>query len=420
MKISLFWRRVFTVASGTAIAQLILLGILPILTRSIGKEVIGEYFYGISIATIFVVLANFRLDMAIFLEDKHNKVIEILRASFLIGVIVSFIVFFVSIFLRSINILENNFIFWLAVSSIIFSLGITSVLQSIYIQNLQYNKLSFTKIMQSLLISFSLLISIKIFPLGNALLIFHAVGMLLSLLLLFTLLPNFKEIKLLKFNFLEFKEVLVKYKKFPLISMPAALINNLAIQLPVIIIGFKFGVGAVAIYALMMRVMLAPISLMAGSILSVFKEKAAAEYRVSRQCSKSYIETFKSLFFLSIIPLVIGILFIKKIFILVFGIAWSDAGLLAQIMIPMFFLKFIASPLSYTFFISNGQKYDLIWQVSLLIFTFLTFFLSENLFSAVKVYSMVYGVHYIFYLAMSYMLSKPNKRISDIDLSSEK
>lgn len=396
-----------TVASGTAMAQIILLATLPVLTRNLDKAVMGEYFYGISMATIFVVLANFRLDMAVFLEERDSEVINILKVSFLIAITVGFVFLCIAMVLQAMRVVTEGFYFWLSIALIIFSLGMIAVLQSIYIQNLQYNKLSLTKIFQSLIISAGLLMSIKVTVVDNTLLAFHALGMLLSMGLLVMLLPNVKHSLLLKFDLGPLKSILIKYRKFPLISMPAGLINNLAIQLPVIIIGVKFGAAAVAIYALMMRVMLAPISLIGGSILSVFKEKAATEYHLTQQCATSYKETFKSLFLLSIVPLIIGMLFIKKIFILVFGVAWAEAGVLAQIMMPMFFLKFMASPLSYIFFIADGQKYDLMWQISLLFFTILSFALSDNVVAAVKIYSLVYTSHYFLYLAMSYQLSKP-------------
>ena len=59
-------------------------------------------------------------------------------------------------------------------------------------------------------------------------------------------------------------------------------------------------------------------------------------------------------------PFTILGIFAPEIFAFVFGENWKVAGEFAQIMTPMFFLNFIVNPLSYTFFIAQKQKLNLI------------------------------------------------------------
>lgn len=401
-----FWRKVFTVAAGTGIAQLILMSVFPILTRNLDKESLGLYFYGISAATIFIVVANFRFDIAIFSEDNYLETIQLLKTSIVIAAIISFIFFVITYTLSMMHILPYDAVYWLLISIILFCLSINAPLSSIYIQKLQYSKLSIFKVLQAAIISIGLLATIKIGQNGKTLLAFHTLGMIISTIFFIVALPKFKKISLFNFSYVEFKKNIVKYKKYPLLSMPAGLINSLSIQLPVILISYRFGAEKVAIYALMMRVMLAPISLIGKSILSVFKEGASSEYKTYNSCSHSYSRTFKSLFLISIIPFFIGLFFIKDIFILLFGKDWAEAGIVALIMLPTYLLKFIASPLSYVFFICDGQKYDLFWQISLLISTCLIFMLPGSFMLAVQLYSIIYSLHYLAYLLMSYKLSR--------------
>src|SRR3546814_4688694 len=66
------------------------------------------------------------------------------------------------------------------------------------------------------------------------------------------------------------------------------------------------------------------------------------------------------------------LLFGETAFVLVLGEKWRMAGIIAMWMLPLYSLRFIASPLSYTFYIVDKQHVDLAWQVGLLVMTVAT------------------------------------------------
>jgi hypothetical protein len=72
----------------------------------------------------------------------------------------------------------------------------------------------------------------------------------------------------------------------------------------------------------------------------------------------------------------------------------------------MFTLRFVASPLSYVFYVANKQHIDLIWQCCLLIMTIATLTLANSGHNALFIYSAGYSMLYLIYIALSYHFSK--------------
>lgn len=196
------------------------------------------------------------------------------------------------------------------------------------------------------------------------------------------------------------------YRSFPLYSLPADLLNNVARQLPVMMIAAKFGNDAGGWYGLTLKMMGAPISLLATSILDVFKEQAARDYREQGNCLRIYKKTLASLALVALPPFILLFFISEYIFGMLFGPQWQQSGTYAKLMIPMFYTAFIASPLSYTIYIAQKQKYDLIWQATLLTISVAIFTLAPNAEAAIRGFSLSYAVMYCIYLSMSYYFAR--------------
>jgi len=166
---------------------------------------------------------------------------------------------------------------------------------------------------------------------------------------------------------------------------------------------------SVAFYALTLRVLAAPVGLLADSVLTVFKERAGRDYRELGNCIDAYRHAFRSLSILAILPFTALFFLGEEAFVLVFGSSWAQAGHFAELLSPMFFMKFIASPLSYTLYVANRQLHDLVWQITLFGMTWAVFKFCNNLESAVLMYSAGYSGLYVAYLALSYNAARGAK-----------
>lgn len=197
----------------------------------------------------------------------------------------------------------------------------------------------------------------------------------------------------------------IRQKKFPIFSLPADAINTAAAQLPVIIVAARFGAEMAGWLAMAMRILGAPIGLLGKAVLDVFKRHAAVSFRERGECRQEYVRTFQVLG-LGSLAFCIGMYFFgESAFVLLFGNEWRQAGVLAVWLMPLFAMRFIASPLSYVVYIAEKQQVDLIWQIALLAMTVASLYWAGSSSQAIKVYSVGYSLLYVIYLVMSYRFS---------------
>jgi O-antigen/teichoic acid export membrane protein len=138
----------------------------------------------------------------------------------------------------------------------------------------------------------------------------------------------------------------------------------------------------------------------------VFKRSAASSFRDRGHCKEEYVRTFCLLAAGGGI-LALGVIVVaESLFVVAFGEIWRQAGIIAIWLMPMFALRFVASPLSYVFYIAGKQQVDLIWQCALLMITLLSFMLPTSFEASVKFYSAGYSLLYVVYAILSYNYSK--------------
>nr|WP_315212566.1 oligosaccharide flippase family protein [uncultured Duganella sp.] len=188
-------------------------------------------------------------------------------------------------------------------------------------------------------------------------------------------------------------------------TLPANLLNTGVGQLPLLIIGARHGVMAAGLFALTQRVLAAPISLLAASVHEVFKRESVRQFQDTGNCRPAYMHALRVLLLLGCAPSLILLVASPALFAFAFGEAWRGAGELAQILAPLYFLNFLASPLSYVFFVAGRQKIELVWQIALFIMTVGVFAAPLTLKQNVLAYTIGYSLLYLLYLRMSYRYS---------------
>ena len=105
--------------------------------------------------------------------------------------------------------------------------------------------------------------------------------------------------------------------------------------------------------------------------------------------------------------MVIGVYFLADIiFVRLFGPDWSTSAQIAILLLPMFAMRLIASPLSYIVYIADRQQVDLMWQILLAITTVLVFLTSDGFLAIIQNYALAYAALYIIYLYISYNISR--------------
>ena len=164
------------------------------------------------------------------------------------------------------------------------------------------------------------------------------------------------------------------------------------------------------------KVLGSPVTLFSTSVSHVFKERASSDYRNKGNCRPIFLQTFKSLFLISVVPFILLFFLAPRLVPIIFGSQWIEAGVYIQALTLMYFFKFTVSPLSYVIIIAEKQKLNLIFQILLLILSIGSIgygiYIQSPLIGVV-LYSISYSIIYLIYLIISYKLSKNDKQVGE-------
>ncbi len=404
-----FSRNVITLMTGTTIAQSIPIATSPILTRIYTPEDFGVFALFIAITSILATIANGRYELAIMLPKKDEDAINIFALGFIITCIMTIITFAVILIFNDYltNLLVNKEIgFWLYfVPLALFFSGLFNILNYFNNRRKNYKDLRNTTILKSIILAV-VQISVGFMKAG-------AIG-LISGSLLSNMFANMKLARnILKDKMLlsKIKKVKIitlakKYKDFPKFSMPAGLLNSSATNLNNTLIPTFYSLSTLGFYSLVERVLSMPSSLISGSIGQVFFQQASDEKKKTGSAHKVFIQTTKRLVFLAIPIFSILYFTVEDIFTIVFGEKWSVAGTYAKILIPLFFVRFVVSPLTVMNQVNLKNKLGMNWQFGLLILYMLIFSISTYVTNDFELYlinlTIIISVYYIFFYYLIY------------------
>ncbi|MFW7346625.1 MAG: lipopolysaccharide biosynthesis protein [Pigmentiphaga sp.] len=413
MRIPKFWRNVATVLTGTVAAQALPLLALPIFTRFLTPSELGTYFVWFGAVSILMVAATGRFDMAVFGAETPSQVLCTIKTGILVGAAIALLAILAAITTPHIvryDLLplgvRDHLTAWAVLG---FVLAINQLVLAVYVYDARYLSHAVNKTLLAAGVTVAQLLAVWLSLGVEGLIQFHVLAA--------TCITAFLTIRVyrtLKYQIPpddrreSIRQNLTRNYRFPLIAMPADFINTFAAQLPLFLITASYSSSAAAAYALTLRVLVVPIGLVSGSILTVFKERASTAFRTTGNCRSAYLSTLRTLFLLGLAPFFLAWFALEPAFSLIFGEQWVEAGSYAKILLPMFFMKFIASPLGYTFYITQRQHYDLIWQSSVLIMTWLVFTQTNSINTALAAYSAAYSFLYLVYIALSYRASHGN------------
>jgi lipopolysaccharide exporter len=191
-------------------------------------------------------------------------------------------------------------------------------------------------------------------------------------------------------------------------------LNSFSWQLPTFFLSTYFTTTIVGYYALGMMALQFPMNLIGSAISQVFFQRAARA-AFDGTLSDVVEDTFLHLVMIGIYPILLLSLIGEDIFIVLFGVQWSEAGIYVQILAIWIFFVFITSPISTLFSVLEKQRVFLLFTVLLFSSRALALILggkSGNVIYTLIIFSLV-GV--LGYAAICYwILCKANANLHDI------
>lgn len=406
-----FWKNVATVLAGSTGAQAVPLLVAPLLTRMCTPAELGTFSVWLGVIAVASVIATLRLEAAMVLD--HGK--EQQRLCFGVvaysATLLALMMTVFSLAARSLGLPMVCAMSWFELLTIGLGTWLTATMQTSLAYAASHNlfaKAAKAKVLQAGTIALAQVLLLYAGLNSAALMAGQLIGLGSGLLAARLLLAP-PRAGLKPTLDLEQRGYLRKHQAFWRFSLPSSLLNTLVGQLPLFMVGIHHGALAAGLFALAQRVISAPTALIAVSVLDVFKREAVHEFEAVGNCRDIYRATFKALLGLALGPALVLFLFAPQLFDWVFGADWRQAGELARLLAPLCFLNFIASPLSYVFFIAGKQKVELMWQVVLFVMTLVVFLAPLSLHESLVAYTIGRSVLYLVYLFMAHQCSLPRR-----------
>ncbi|MBT4034557.1 MAG: oligosaccharide flippase family protein [Candidatus Marinimicrobia bacterium] len=370
-----FTSNALTLITGTTLAQVIPVAISPILTRLYSPEDYGVFALFVSIVAILSAFASGKYELAIMLPRRERDAANILGLTFVLAMVSSAISLGVlAIFNESISqVLGNEKIAkWLYVVPGAVFLNCVFLSFS-YWENRQkrYKRLALNRVVQSGFTASSNL-GIGLGGYGWGLILSSLFGQSVATTILGRKIWHDDRHLFSKINFLRMLALSKRYSKFPRISLPNALLDNIRLLGINMMITRTFSVSALGQFSLAWKMVQVPMSLIGGALTQVFFQRiASAEKWDLYRIIKKYI---LKLVLISL-PIFIGInLFALDLFIVVFGEKWHLAGEAASVMSIWLFMNFISSPITNVFIVLGRQDITLLSSIVYMLAPLLIFF----------------------------------------------
>ena len=127
---------------------------------------------------------------------------------------------------------------------------------------------------------------------------------------------------------------------------PAALVDTIGLQIPVLLIGALFSLELAGQFGLAWRLLITPTGILGGAIAMVFFKSFAKPQDAGLTRQARLITTWKWMLIIGVAPVLVILLHGDKIFVFALGEPWLDAGRMAMVLSIMVLAIFVSSPTS--------------------------------------------------------------------------
>lgn len=167
------------------------------------------------------------------------------------------------------------------------------------------------------------------------------------------------------------REVASRFKRFPLVAGPGAVVNSLGLQLAPVLLALLYSPAVAGLFGLCNRVVGLPSVIIGRAVGEVYAGELGRLSQLGPGGRDEMLRLFRGTWTktakLAALPAAFLLAVGPWSFALVFGDEWWDAGRYAQIMAPMLVLQEAATPVSRTFNLLERQELQLWWSVGRLV-----------------------------------------------------
>lgn len=351
----------FKLASGTIIAQALIILAFPMVTRLYSPDAFGIAALFASITGTIGSIVCLRYQMAIMLPKSDEEAANLFAVSLIFAAALSFLslpalLLGEQIILKTLNEPRLGQYFWLMPLAI-FANGVFQAFVNWNSRTRHFGRISTANIANSIgTVSTQVGSGLAGYVNGGSLIVANTLGIFVSAVILAC--QTWRDYRSQLQKSLNWNIMIAgirRYKNFPLYDTWGILLNTFSGQLPTFILASFFSSKIVGYYSVANMVLLLPMNLIGSSIFQVFFSHAS-KARLEGNLAAIVEQTVFYLEIIAIYPIVMMSIIGKEIFAIVLGGPWAEAGVYAQILAVWVFLMFITSPISALFSILERQR----------------------------------------------------------------
>ena len=360
-----FGRQVSVLAIGTSLGQIAALAGSPVLTRLYSAEQFGQVAAFTAVLLFFGAILSLRYEIAILLPEDNQTAANVTVLSLVIVLLLSLIIGLALPLTPNWGgqLAQIRSYLWLMPIAA-FGLGFYQVMSYWALRHKAFTQVARTKLTQPLS-RLATQIVLGIFKWGAlGLLLGETIGRINGGASLARTAWTENKLDFRAVSWDGLRTAASRYRRFPLVLSPAALINAAGSSVPILLFGLWFGPTVLGWYALVDRTEGIPAVLIGQAVSQVYSAEAARLATADPvQLNRLFSRTVWHLSLIAIVPAAIMGVIAAPLFSFVFGSSWHEAGVYAQLLIVMQFLGFVSWPVNPTLSILERQSIQLTWDI---------------------------------------------------------
>ncbi|MGC7405629.1 lipopolysaccharide biosynthesis protein [Pandoraea pneumonica] len=355
-------RNLVRLASGTILAQVLMIAATPILTRIYNPSAFGVMAVFSSAYAIVIGFTTFKYDAAVILPRAHRNAARITLLVVILATLLSAVVAVAASALDATGLVTIPFsVAWLVCA---LWLGATYTLTqqwSARIANYRYYARS--QVLGTVFnVGIGLLCGWLWGGTANFLILGFTAGLAVSLLYMCWEFGVWK----LPRTPLKGKSMIrqaAAYRQFPLLVLPTALLTTIGTSSIPLILSANYSLGEVGAFAVANRLLLVPAALIGGALTEAFRAEFVSRVRERKSAGDLYGKTLRVLVLVAAPAFGLLALLAPMLFLHIFGVNYAASGVIGRAVALALFAQFINTPFAYVFVALRKPGIGLLAQV---------------------------------------------------------
>lgn len=395
-------RNTLILSLGALLAQLIAIVFSPVLSRLFTPNNFGELGKIVAFSSIFVGVASLRYDLAIVLSKSAFETKQLIKVSHALIFIISLIS--IPVYAVTYKVFDPYIL--LSIIVIIYLNSVYNLIVNIYTRYKRFKSIAILKMINKVT-TVGTQIGLGVFGLGSfGLIIGQVLGLFLTLV--YSSIKSLKIFKKVIFvgrgSYNQAKPIIKKHYRFPMFSAPQNFLNSLSQNAPILLLDRFFGETMIGLYWFAYRIIQMPIVFFSNSIRQTFYQKASVT-NLGKELTSLFVKSTRTLFLIGLPFIIIGMLILPYLFEFIFGAEWTESGVYGRWLLPWVLFLFVNPPAVMLIPILNMQKFNLVYDIYLLVARILVVCIGGYFFTpliTIILFSLVSSVFNIFIIGFVY------------------